>query len=110
VLKKIDKNTNSEKLIKTLVGVCRRLVADGSKRVAEAIAVAAQDPKTPVTARMLLANGFVEVAGKLEPDKAATFEKNIVEMFVIDLANAKPIILRMESAKALGSVIFAWSC
>jgi len=104
VLKKVENSNNLGSLTKALVGVCRRLDADGSKRMAEAIGVAAQDPKTPVMARILLANGFVVVAGKLEPDKAATFDKNIVELFVMDLANAKPIILRMQLADALATV------
>src|SRR5262249_18017628 len=71
VLKKVDNSMNLGSLTKALVGVCRRLDVDGAKRVAEAIGVAAQDPKTPIMARILLANGFVVVAGKLEPDKAA---------------------------------------
>src|SRR5262249_12442980 len=51
VLKKVEKFGNLESLRKALVGVCRRLDADGSKRVAEAIALAVQDAKTPVLAR-----------------------------------------------------------
>jgi hypothetical protein len=104
VLKKVDKFANLEPLSKALVGVCRRLDADGSRRVADAIAVAVQDPKTPVLARTLLANGFAVVSGKLEPDKAASLERAIVDVLVVDLADAKPILTRRQLGQALASM------
>jgi serine/threonine protein kinase len=104
LLKKADKLANMELLRKALVGVCRRLDADGSRRVADALGRAIQDPKTPLPARTVLANGFAAVAGKLEPDQAAPLEAAIVDVLVVDLADAKPIIARMQLAQALASM------
>src|SRR5262249_50789409 len=102
--KKVGKVANMEPLSKALAGVCRRLDADGSRRVAEAIALAVQDPETPVPARALLANGFAVVSGKLEPDQAAPLEIAIVDVLVVDLADAKPILTKMQLVQALASV------
>jgi serine/threonine protein kinase len=105
VLKKGEKITwIIEPLTKALAGVCRRLDADGCRRVADAIALAVQDPKTPVLVRTLLANGFAVVAGKLEPDKAFPLESAIVDVLIVDLADAKPIPIRTQLAQALASV------
>jgi hypothetical protein len=104
VLKKVDKFANLEPLTRALVGVCRRLDADGARRVADAIALAVQDPKTPVLARTLLANGLAVVVDKLEPDKAAPLESAIVDVLVVDLAEAKPILTRRQLGQALASV------
>jgi hypothetical protein len=105
VLKKADQFTlNVEQLRTALVGVCRRLDADGSTRVADAIAVAVQDPKTPVLARALLANGFAVVVDKLEPDKAAPLESAIVDVLVVNLADAKSMHARGPLGQALASV------
>jgi hypothetical protein len=105
VLKKADKFTlNSDQLSAALVGVCRQLDADGSSRVAEAIAAVVRDPKTPVLARAVLANGFAVVSGKLEPDKAALLESAIVEALVVNLADAKSMHAIRPLAQALASV------
>jgi hypothetical protein len=106
VLKKTDKKimVNMEQLRKALVGLCLRLDADGARRVADAIALAVQDPKTPVLAHALLAHGFAVVADKLEPDKAAPLENAVVEVLVADVVDVKPMPSRKESAQALASV------
>src|SRR5262249_21599422 len=88
VLKKVEKVTNMEPLRRALVGVCRPLDANGARRVADSIARAVQDPKTPVLARALLANGFAAIVDKVEPDKVAPLESAIVDVLVVDLANA----------------------
>jgi hypothetical protein len=110
VLKKADNLTNIEPLRKALAGMCRRLDADGAKRVAEAIALAVQDPKTPILARALLAHGFAVVTDKLDPDKAALLERAIVDVFVVNLADAKNLadvksmLARMQLWQALAAV------
>jgi serine/threonine protein kinase len=104
VLKKVDKFANIEPLTKALTVVCRGLDADGARRVADALARAVQDPKTPVMARTLLASGFGVVSDKLEPDKAAPLESAIVDVLVADLAAVKPIIIRRQLGETLGSV------
>jgi hypothetical protein len=104
LLKNADNFANVEPLRKALVGVCRRLDADGARRVADAIAVAVQDPKTAVLARALLATGFAVVVDKLEPDKAASVEVAIVDMLVVNLADVKPMLARRQLAEALASL------
>jgi hypothetical protein len=105
VLKKADKiMVNMERLKTALVGLCRRLDADGAKRVADAIAVAVQDPKTSVPVRAILANGFAVLADKLEPDKAAPLESAVVEVLALDVADVKPMPSRKDSAQALAAV------
>jgi hypothetical protein len=99
------KNTDSvrwnfEPLKKALVGVCRRLDADGARRVADAI----QDPKTPVLCRALMANGFAVFADKLDPDKVASLESAIVDVLVADLADTKVPMARLQLGQALGLV------
>jgi tRNA A-37 threonylcarbamoyl transferase component Bud32 len=88
LLKKAGKVVTMEPLRTALVGMCRRLDADGARRVADAIAVTIQDPETPSRARTVLASAFAVVADKLEPDKAAPLESTIVDAVVVDLPDA----------------------
>jgi hypothetical protein len=104
VLKKSARLWNPEPLRKTLVGVCRRLDADGARRVADAIALAVKDTETPVLVRIVLAHGFVAVSDKLEPDNGATLESALVDALLADLADAKPMLARMQLGPALAAV------
>jgi serine/threonine protein kinase len=104
LLNKAAKLWNPEPLRKALVGVCRRLDADGARRVADAITLAVKDPETPILVRIVLADGFVVLSGKLEPDKAASVESAIVDWLLLDLADKTPIVARMQLGPALAAV------
>jgi hypothetical protein len=104
LLPRVDQFGTTEPLSKALVALCRRLDANGAKRVAEAIALTIQDPKTPALARSILANGFAVVADKLEPHKTALLESGIVDVLAMDLAETKPFLARRELGQTLGSL------
>jgi hypothetical protein len=104
VLIKADKVVSVEALRKALVGVCRRLDADGAGRVAEATGLAIRDPKTPDQVRVLLAHGWAAAADKLGPDQEAPLEKAVVEVLIEILADATLPLARWQLPQALAAV------
>jgi hypothetical protein len=80
---------NIEALRAALVAVCGRVDAAGAARVAEALAGAARDPKTPTLVRTLFADALTALAGRLTPDQAAALERALVDSLLADLASSK---------------------
>ena len=92
-----------EELRTALVALCRRLDATGAARVAEALAVAARDPKASMLARTLLPDAFAELAGRLPPERAAALEGTLVDSLLADLADTKLPHFKFYVAQALAT-------
>jgi hypothetical protein len=93
-----------EELGAALVAVCRRLDRAGAARVAEALAAAARDPKTPVLVRTLFADALPALADQLTLDQAASLESALVDSLLADLADAKSPQFRGFMGQALATV------
>ena len=92
-----------EELRTALVAVCRRVDAAGAARVAEVLAAAVRDPKTPVLVRTLFADALVALADRLTPNQAASLESTLVDTLLPDLADAKSLRYRSTVGQALAT-------
>ena len=73
-----------------LVSVSRRLDAAGTARVAEAVITAVRDPQTLVEGRLAFAGWFVAVGDRLDPARAESLERALVNSLLADMAIVKP--------------------
>src|SRR5262249_39121451 len=75
-----------------LATMCRRLDADGAARVAEALVVAVRDPMTSAGARTIFASVPAAVGDQLDPVRADSLERALVDALLIDLADVKSLV------------------
>jgi hypothetical protein len=76
-----------------LVTNCRRLDTVGAARVAEAVVVAVQDPKTAIGVRATFASVLAAVGDQLDPVRADSLEGALVDSLLTDLADVKSLNL-----------------
>jgi hypothetical protein len=88
----------------TLVTMCRRLDAAGAARVADAVVVAVRDPKTSAGFRTIYSSVLVAVGDKLDPVRADSLERALVDSYLIDLADVKSLSSRGLTVAAVVDV------
>jgi hypothetical protein len=71
--------------------MCRRLDAAGAARVAEAVVVAVRDPKTSAGARAIFASVLGAVGDRLDPVRADSLERALVDSLLTVLADVKSL-------------------
>src|SRR5262249_20325474 len=71
--------------------MCRRLDAAGAARVAEAVVVAVRDPKTSAGARTIFASVLGAVGDRLDPVRADSLERALVDSLLTVLADVKSL-------------------
>src|SRR5262249_35470879 len=74
-----------------LMTLCRRLDAAGAARVAEAVVVAVRDPKTSAGVRTIFAGVLAAVGDQLDPGRADSLERALVDSLLTDLAGVKSL-------------------
>jgi hypothetical protein len=80
-----------EQLRVASVTMCRRLDAAGTARVADAVVVAVRDPKISAGVRTIFASVLVAVGDQLDPVRADSFERVLVDSLLTDLAGVKSL-------------------
>jgi hypothetical protein len=93
-----------EQLKIALVTMCWRLDAVGAARVAHAVVVAVRDPKTSVEVRTIFASVLVAVGDELDPGRADSLERALVDSLPTDLADVKSLFSRGNVGQAVAAV------
>jgi len=93
-----------EQLKIALVTMGRRLDAAGAARVAEAAVVAVRDPKISAGARTIYASVLVAVGDQLDPVRADSLERVLVDSLLTDLAGVKSLPLSGIEGRMVAAV------
>jgi hypothetical protein len=93
-----------EQLKLASVTMCRRLDSAGAARVADAVVVAVRDPKISAEARTIFASVLVAVGDQLDPVRADSLERALVDSLPTDLADVKSLFSRGNVGQSVAAV------